>query len=324
MRSDRGLALVLALGLCAPAGAAPMIGPAVGNADLLIAEGTRLYNEKSYAAARDSFLKATRAIPSTLPTYLSLARTYLALEDVELACQTYRVYVKNSPESPDRAKAQAELDGCERRLADKPPSARPLSQIYVEMKAGFYEALDKGNLEGQGSAREIFQGLLNAAYAAPDMGDMAQKLARAAEQTADKVFRAALGHQKPSPAELRGASAQYALALDCGAAAGAQLAHAAFVEGVAFLAEGQAAKAEERFEDAAKRDPSDVEARFWRGLARYSSGDKVGGLRALEADLPRDSRTGVVRVAAAFDRGSDAAAGELIQFLFARRFKNAP
>lgn len=324
MRFDRGLALALALGLSAPAAADPMVGPGVGNADLLIAEGTRLYNEKSYASARDNFLKATRIAPATLPTYLSLARAYLALEKVEFACQTYRVYVKNSPESPDRAKAQAELDGCERRLADKPPASRPVSQLYVEMKASFFEALDKGNLLGQGSAQETFQGLLNAAYAAPDVGDMAQKLARAAEQSADKIYRAALGHQKPTPAELRSAAAQYALALDCGAAGGAQLAHAAFVEGVAFLAEGQAAKAEARFEEAAKRDPGDVEARFWRGLARYSSGDKPGGLKALEADLPADPRTGVVRVAAAFDRGSDAAAGELIQFLFARRFKSGP
>ncbi len=324
MRSDRGLALALALGLCAPAAADPMVGPAVGNADLLIAEGTRLYNQKDYASARANFLKATRVTPATMPTYLALARTYLALDTVELACQTYRVYVKNSPESPDRAKAQAELEGCERRLADKPPSERPVSQLYVEIKAAFFEALDKGNLLGQGSAQETFQGLLNAAYAAPDVGDMAQKLARAAEQSADKVYRAALGHQKPSPAQLRSASAQYAVALECGAAPGAQLAHAAFVEGVAFLAEGEAAKAEERFEDAGKRDPSDVEARFWRGLARYSSGDKPGGLKALEADLPADPRTGVVRVAAAFDRGSDAAAGELIDFLFARRFKSAP
>jgi TolA-binding protein len=323
MRSDR--ALFTAALLCAGAASAePMVGPGVGNADLLVAEGTRLYNEKDYAAARDNFLKATRVAPAAMPTYLSLARAYFALKNLDYACQTYRVYVKNAPDSPDRAKAQSELDLCERQLADNPPGGPALSQVYVNLRANFFDALDKGNLLGAGSAQETFQGLLNASYAAPDVGDMAQKLGRAAEHEADKTFKAVVTHQKPGPAELRKASSYYGLAIDCGVAPANQPARAAFVEGVAFLAEGQAAKAEASFDDAAKKDPSDVEARFWRGLAKYIGGDKVGALKALEADLPADPRTGVLRVSAAFDKGSDAAAGELSKFLFARRFKNAP
>jgi hypothetical protein len=255
MRSDRALLTALLLG-AAPAWAEPMVGPGVGNADLLVAEGTRLYNEKDYAAARDNFLKATRVAPATLPTYLSLARAYFALQSLDFACQTYRIYVKNSPESPDRSKAQSELDLCERQLADNPPRGPALSQVYVNLKANFFDALDKGNLLGEGSAQETFLGLLTAGYAAPDVGDMAQKLAKAAEQEADRTFKAAVSHQKPTPAELRKASAYYGLAIDCGAARIAQPARAAFVEGVAFLAEGDAAKAEASFADAAKKDPA--------------------------------------------------------------------
>jgi tetratricopeptide (TPR) repeat protein len=321
MRSDRGLVLALMLSAAAPAAAEPLVGLGVGNADLLVAEGTRLYNEKDYPAARDHFLKATRVAPATLPTYLSLARAYFALLDLDYSCQAYRVYVKSSPESPDRAKAQSELELCERQRVEKASTGPQLSQIYVNMRATFFDALDKGELLGAGSAHETFQGMLNAAYAAPDVGDMAQKLGKAAEQSADKVFRAALSHQKPAPVDLRKASALYSLAIDCGVTPGAMTAHAAFVEGVAFLAEGQAAQAEASFADAAKRDPADVEARFWRGLAKYIGGDKPGGLKALEADLPADPRTGVVRVAAAFDKGPDPATGELVKFLFARRFK---
>src|SRR2546430_10169707 len=50
--------------------AAPLVGPAVGNADALIAEGSKLYNQKQYPAAADQFLKATRANPAALPAIL--------------------------------------------------------------------------------------------------------------------------------------------------------------------------------------------------------------------------------------------------------------
>jgi thioredoxin-like negative regulator of GroEL len=307
----------------ATAFAEPMVGPLVGNADLLAAEGTRLYNEKAYDQARDRFLKAARVSPTTLPTYLSLARSYFALKDLERACQVYRVFVKNSPESPDRDKAQGESELCDKQLAAT-GTASQLGTSYVSLKASFYEALDKANLSGPASAAELLASLVGAGYAAPDLGEMAKKLSRASELDADGTWQAALGHQKLAPADLRRASGLYQLSLDCGAVAAKQPARAAFLEGMALLAESKANQAEAAFDDAARKDPSDPEARFYRGLAKFLSGDRAGALKGLEADLPNDPRTGILRVAVSMDGASPAAAAELEKFLFARKYKAVP
>jgi tetratricopeptide (TPR) repeat protein len=324
MRSSLAVALlVLSMAAPVPALADPLVGQAVGNADLLAAEGTRLYNEKAFDQARDHFLKAARVAPATVPTYLSLARAYFALKDLEHACVVYRVYVKNSSEGPDREKAQGELDLCERQLSatGTPPQ---LSQSYVSLKASFFEALDKGVLLGAASASELLQSIVGAGYAAPDLGDMAQKLARACEIGADATFNQSRSHQKIAPADLRRASQLYRMALDCGAAPTKQAARASFLEGLSLLVEGKAFQAETGFEDAAKRDPTDTEARFYRALAKYSSGDKAGALKSLETDLPNDPRTGVLRVALAMETPNGGAAGELVKFLYARKFQNVP
>ncbi|MBI5546878.1 MAG: hypothetical protein HY901_23595, partial [Deltaproteobacteria bacterium] len=293
------------------------------NADLLVAEGARLYNEKAFDQARDRFLKATRVTPGALPPYLSLARAYFALKDLERACLVYRVYVKNSPETPDREKAQGELDLCERQLAASGATLQ-LAQNNVSLKASFFEALDKGNLVGAGSAAELLASIVGVGYAAPDLGDMAAKLARAAELSAEASYQAALAHQKAGAADLRKAGALYLLALDCGSSPVKQAARAAFLEGLALLSEGRPFQAEISFEDAARRDPADVEARFYRGLAKYLSGDKTGALKTLEADLPADPRTSVLRVAVAMDGPAEGAAGALEKFLFSRKYKNVP
>jgi len=321
MRSSLALLVLAAVALPSLARADPLVGPSVGNADLLVAEGTRFYNEKAFDKSRDSFLKATRVAPATIPTYLALARTYFALKDLERACQVYRVFVKNSPGTPDRDKAQGELELCERQLADT-GVAPQLSQNYVSLKASFFSALDKGVLGGPASADEVLHSLVGAGYAAPDLGDMALKLAHAAEAAAENTFQLARSRQRPLPAEMRKAGALYQLALDCGAPVAKQAARAAFLEGLSLLVENKAPQAVAQFEDASKRDPGDTEMRFYRALAKYTAGDKNGALKALEADLPNDPRTGILRVALAME--VQVGAPELEKFLFARRFKNAP
>lgn len=322
MRSSPPL-LAAALLLCAPglAPAAPLVGPGVGNADLLVAEGTRLYNEKAYEQARDQFLKATRVAPATLATYLSLARSYSATKDLERAVITYRVYVKNAPETPDREKAQNELELCEKQL-QATGVAPQLSANYVSLKASYFDALDKGNFAGPGSASELLASIVGAGYAAPDLGDMAAKLAKAVEAAADQTWQAALAHKKVEGAELRKAGSLYLLSLDVGAAAAKQAARAAFLEGLALLQESKAAEAEKSFEDASKKDPADSEAKFYRAFAKFTSGDRAGAIRALEAELPADVRTSVLKTAAALE-GPQAAA-ELEKFLFAKRWKSVP
>lgn len=326
MRSSLALAIAVALFAAAvpsTSRAEPVVGPAVGNADLLVAEGTRLYNEKAYEQARDRFLKATRVAPATLGTYLSLARSYSALKDLERAMVVYRVYVKNAPESPDREKAQSELELCEKQFqaAGAPPQ---LSASYVSLKASFFEALDKGLLSGPGSAGELLVSVVGAGYAAPDLGDMASKLARAAELAAEQTYQAVATHKKVEGADLRKASALYLLALDCGAAATKQASRAAYLEGMALLQDNKAFQAETAFEEAAKKDPADPEAKFYRALAKYASGDKAGALKLLKAELPNDPRTAVLEVAVAMEGPSAGAAAELEKFLFAKRYRNVP
>ncbi|MGC4117166.1 MAG: tetratricopeptide repeat protein [Myxococcales bacterium] len=301
--------------------AAPLVGPAVGNADLLVAEATRLYNEKAYEQARDQFLKATRVAPTTLGTYLSLARSYSATKDLERAVLTYRVYVKNAPESPDREKAQHELELVEKQLSAT-GVAPQLSANYVSLKASYFEALDKGNLSGPGSAGELLASIVGAGYAAPDLGDMATKLAKAVEAAADQTWQAVLAHKKVEGADLRKAGAFYALALEVGAAPAKQAARASFLEGLALLQESKVQQAETAFEDAAKKDASDTEAKFYRAFAKFTAGDKAGAIRLLEAELPNDVRTSVLKTAVAVE--GPAAAAELEKFLFAKRWKNAP
>ena len=108
--------LLLAASPALAAAGTALVGSGVGNADSLISEGTKLYNQKKFAKAADQFLAANRANPSALPTYLQLARSLLAAKEIMRSCYVYRVYLKAAPESPDRKKAQAESDQCERQL----------------------------------------------------------------------------------------------------------------------------------------------------------------------------------------------------------------
>src|SRR4051794_12567758 len=104
------------LGLSAAAPAEPLIGPAVGNPDLLATDGARLYNKKQYAKAAETVQKAVRADPSRVATYLLLARSYLGAKDFRRSCTAYKAYLKAAPASSDSRKAQSELEGCEKKL----------------------------------------------------------------------------------------------------------------------------------------------------------------------------------------------------------------
>src|SRR5262245_15704138 len=119
MRSRSGVvAAVVAVALAwgRPSPAAPLVGPGVGNGDALLAEGSRLYNQKEYAAAADELLKASRANPKLLPVYLQLARSWLAAKKLPQACYAYRAFLRGEPDATERQKAESELQLCERQL----------------------------------------------------------------------------------------------------------------------------------------------------------------------------------------------------------------
>ncbi len=153
MRSNgRGLMLA-ALAFAGGAVAEPLVGPSVGNPDVLVSEGNRLYSTKKYAKAASKFLAATRANPTATQPYLVLARSYMGAKQVPAACNAYRAYLTAAPDSADRPKAERELRNCERRFKRVKKSKRiDLGPQYVETKAQFFAALDEKILLGSGSA----------------------------------------------------------------------------------------------------------------------------------------------------------------------------
>jgi thioredoxin-like negative regulator of GroEL len=318
--ASRRLALLLVLSAPAFAATNALVGPGVGNADSLISDGTKLYNQKKFAKAAEQFLAANRANPAALPTYLQLARSLLAAKQVQRACYVYRVYLKAAPESPDRRKGQAESDQCERQLKTAKGQPPDLSQKYVETRANFFASLDKGELVGAGSASEDLATLVKDGYLGPELGDMAAKLGSAAVAKADEIHKAALANEKMSLERLRAARPLYQAAADVGASPADQKARTAFLDGLAFLQERDFKRAHGLFTEAARADSSNKEYVFYQGLALIQGGDRVAALKILETELKDDPRTRVLRAALALGNSSDDGAAELERLLFSTRY----
>lgn len=300
-----------------------LLGPSVGNADTFISEGTKLYNQKAFAKAADNFLKATRASPASLPAYLQLARSLLAAKQVQRACYAYRVYLKASAETPDRKKAQAESDQCERQLSTAKNQPADKTQAYVVMRAAFFASLDRQAVLGDDAAYESLKALVNDGYLGPELGDMGAKLGAAAVAAADDIHKRALAAEKLPIETLKSARAMYHVATDVGANPTDAPARSAFLDGLAALQSKEYKKAEALFADAAKQSAgfgSIKEYVFCRGLALFQAGDKKGALKVLETDLKDDPRTETLRAALAMGESSEAGAAELERLLFSRRY----
>jgi tetratricopeptide (TPR) repeat protein len=295
----------------------------VGNADALMTEGNRFYNRKSYGKAATQYLRATRANPSAIQAYLSLARSYMGAKQVQNACLAYRAYLKAAPESAEKAKAQGELELCERRLKVMKKKRADPTPEYTELKALFAGAMEQKLLIGPGSAGESLKSLVQGGYVGTDLGDMAAKLNTAAAQAADDIYKRALAHDRVPVEELTRGKRLYQLAVDVGPAPPNYVPHIAFLEGLAQFQLGEPKKAELRFAEASLGEPAVLEYKFYRAIAMYRSGNKTGALQALEADLPQDPRTAVLRTALALGNSPDAAAAELEQVLFQKRFPGA-
>lgn len=314
------LAAGLTLALAGAAQAEPLVGPAVGNADTLVSEASRLFNRKQYAKASDLFLKATRANPATVTTYLQLARAQVLARQLQPGCYAYRVYLKSVPDSPDRKKASAESDQCERQLKGlkkPPPDPGPK---YVETRAAFFAALDASKVLGEGGAAEALTSLVKEGFLGPELGEMAQKLGAAAAAEADDVHKRALAGEKLPPETLRSARPLYQLATDVGVPPPDAKGRMAFLDGMADLSDKLYKKAEAHFAEAARSDPANKEYAFYKALALFQAGERPQALKVLEAELPDDPRTAVLRVAIALGQSQDTGAAELEKLLFTARF----
>lgn len=318
MRSREKLALLCALlpGLVL---AEPLVGPSVGNADLLVSEASRLYNQKKHALAAEMFLQATRADPSALPTYLQLARSYLAAKQIRRACYVYRVYLKASADSPDRKKAQSESDLCERQLRTAKKQPPDPSPRYVEARAVFFQALDKKALLGPGSAAQALTSLVTEGFTGPELGEMAAKLRSEVLQQAEALHQRVVAREAVAIEEISQGKELFKLASELGAPPEGREAKSAFLEGVAALIRREHIAADALFAEAAKAEAV-PEYRFFRAMALYRNGDRAGALKSMETELPEDPRTAVLRASLAVGLSSERGAAELERLLFSRKF----
>jgi hypothetical protein len=323
MRSELSVRGVLLAVLCAgPALAQPLVGPSVGSAEALVAEGNRLYNTRQYEEAAATFLRATRADPAQLQAYLGLARARLGAQKVPESCLAYRAYVRVAPSSTERDKAQREKDLCERRLKSLRKRDLPLDPTArsVELKAAFFSALEKQRLVGEGSASELLRALVANDYLAPDLADLAGRLHTAARTAVESLHARALARQEVPAEALRQAPALYTLARDTGEPLPQEKAQAPFLEGVAALRAGEAERAQALLAEAAAADPSRTEYRLLRAAALHGQGNLAGALQVLEQDLPGDSRTATLRAEVALGDSPEAGASTLESLLFQRYF----
>jgi|CXWL01.1.fsa_nt_gi tetratricopeptide (TPR) repeat protein len=309
--------VLVAVLLATVANAESLVGRGVGDADALVSEATKLYNKKQYPKAAELFLKATRANPAPLSPYLQLARSFLAAKQVQRACYVYRVYLKASPETPDRKKAQAESEQCERQLKSAKGQPVDLGPKYVDTKATFFAALEKNELLGPNSASEALRALIRDGFVGPELGEMAGKLADAASAQADAIHNEAM-KEKVATERLRQAQPLYKVVQELGRIPDGG--RSDFLEGLAGLQDKEYRKAEVAFTAAAKASPSNKEYHFYRGLALFQSGDKVGALKVLDENLKADPRTEVLRVSLAVSQSPENGAAELEKLLFNARY----
>jgi tetratricopeptide (TPR) repeat protein len=321
MPSELLLAAVLSVAaVTGPAPAEALIGPGVGNADTFISEGTKLFNRKQYPRAAELFLRATRASPGALTTYVQLARALMLARDPVRACYAYRVYLKAVPDSPDRKKAAAEADQCEKLVAGATKTQNEQLQKYVEDRAAFFAALDRGDLMGSTGAATSFRSLVREGFLGAELGDMGQKLGGAAQAEADVIHKRALAGEKLTPEQLREARPLYQLAQDVGVTAAEARGRMAYLDGVAELSEANFKRAETLFTEAARSDSGNKEYVFSRAVALFLQGERAQALKVLEAGLKDDPRTEVLRATQAIARSPDAGALELERLLFSARF----
>lgn len=337
-----GAAALLAF-TAADAVAAPLVGPGVGNADALGAEGNRLYNRKQFKEAARIFLQASRADAGRVGTYLSLARSRFGARQIAPACYAYRVYVRAAPESEERNKASSELELCERQMTSARVQAEESQRQFVETKAAFFAALEGGKLVGIDGAGAWLERLVNDGYLGPDLGEMASKLAFAASSAAEELHRRALAHEAIAPAKLQEGTRLFDLAASFGVEAEGQGARRSFLEGLAEmqLAEetasrgatvgasairdataptGTFARAISLFAAAADAAPAVTEYRFFEAMALWRSGDRAGALAKLRRDLPSDPRTLVLGAAQELEASPARGAAELERVLFTTRY----
>lgn len=336
---------LLAACLLAPAvaSATPLVGPSVGNADALQAEGSRLFNRKEYTKAAEQFLLATRADPTAVAAYLSLARAELNAGRIVQSCNAYRAYIRAAPEGSDRSKAQSELELCERRLRANKKTLDESAREFVELKAAFYAALEQKQLLGPDGAAEALRQLVEQGYLSTELAELAARLHAEALKAGEEIHAQAVDHQQVSQQRLidgreffslvalvgpepqgRKAKAEFLAGRAALELAAAKAVAASSLEGKQDTFQGEATaailEAVTHFIEAAQADPAQREYKFFHALALYRKGDVEGALASLQRDLPDDPRTHVFTAVQAIIASPEQGAAAVEKMLFSNRY----
>ena len=254
----------------------------MGNADTLVSEGSKLFNRKDYAEGLGELPQGHPRQPGrrSTPTCSSRAPRLLAKE-LSRACYAYRVYLKVAPETPERKKASAESDQCERQLKTREaPAAGPDAEAYVELRATFFAALDKGELLGARRRARRCGTLVQDGFLGPELGEMAPKLGAAVVAAGRRHLQAGHGAGARAPGgPARRAARCYEVAPEVGASPpDTQGPHGLPRRPAPSSPSAGFEKAEPRFAEAAKADPVEQGVRLLPGAGALPGRRAVRGL----------------------------------------------
>lgn len=137
--------------------------------------GRQAYNSEDFEGARDAFIKAIQVAPDEEESYRNLARAYYWLGEYAAAVAFYDYYLRLNSEADDQAMIQQERRSALSR-ADGALWTLPSEQQMV--RAAFIRELEEGRglTAGGGGAFGLYQALLRAGYAAPEIGEYRQRL----------------------------------------------------------------------------------------------------------------------------------------------------
>lgn len=149
--------------------------------------GRDAYNNEDFAGARQAFIEAIQWAPERGESYRNLARTYYWLGDYAAAVAFYDDYLRLTPQASDLAEIQQERRSALSR-ADGVMWTLPSEQQMI--RNAFLRELDvgRGITAGGGGAFGLFQALMRAGYASPQIREDRQRL----EQKISAEFEAAL------------------------------------------------------------------------------------------------------------------------------------
>lgn len=151
------------------------------------ARGRDAYNSEDFQGARQAFIEAIQHAPEQGAGYRNLARTYYWLREYAAAVAYYDYYLRLNAQAEDVAEIQQERRSALSR-ADGALWTLPADQQLI--RTSFLQELEEGRglTAGGGGAYGLFEALLRAGFAAPEVSEYRQRL----EQKISAEFEAAL------------------------------------------------------------------------------------------------------------------------------------